>query len=733
MQKGFRYFFLFVGLSLGLSGFAQVKKESRYDYTNQRRTRSKSPSVVLKQDLEKSVEFVYNRGKGSEAILDSFLQLIDPAQIKKMKGYKNPQSTRIELMTYEVRSMEAVQRIEQLLDEGFQVRLVADSGPPTLLEAPSAKVQKQWSNNQKRYYLGAYDLDFDGEVSEKDIAQYNKERSRGVTNAIWEQLEALKKSHPKKFEFVATPYEMVPADDASLYVRLTHFKSYGVAFQQTDDSWKTVKEMVVSANMTDSCMSCRIATSKENQQKYLSGEAFKIAKGSEGNIQFGAVLNDAKMIEALKGPREKWIEAYKKGEHFDSVRSSEVVSPRVVIEDPKTKSRTMIEALYSEGTKFDDQKTIDPVYIALTEIISNPENELKVYYDADFVFTHKGVARHLRHHLASGHMEDWGVWIDGNFANEAYSALPDLLYAPHKNNSKGVLSGKSIQELQSPKMEEEWQKKVFVFEGERGVYGAEGDKLHAKTRYFEYVDGAKQRHYVVIWGSGNNSTNAGKLNADGVYIMDSTDERVRQAVLPFFDGLKKEKRMRFYTNSFLERRLIEMFKPVKPIISGKSIEELQAPESFLVKFENVLNQQEAGTRSKKQLQKIVETLESTGTLNEAGENFLKIMNWYLKNSSASHAFGWADLDLVLFVSNPVNIPQTGFLQDLLHRWTGDSSVASETAIADFSKPLARFEKAKDFANAQTENISRIVAQCSVAWSRLGLPTQKPRSKAGVGP
>ncbi len=682
------------------------------DYTPTRSRLLPDKSVALAQPWGESVRFLFNRGEGAIHFQTELLELLTPGNLAKTSGFQSPAKTRITLMTYEFRSQEIFERIKELVAEGYQLRVVSDSGTFTLAELPTDKQWKAWTQVQRDYFTRRYDRDHDGKVTQEDLDKANE--TAFVSNAFWTELTALAKQHPKALELVATPYEIVPANEHSLYTRLSHLKRNEIAVQKADGSWQPEVAMLSSANLTYGCLDCSIGQKQENLDSYVSGEKYTKARGSEGHIQFGAIITGHDAIAAISGPTEEWIALYKQGKHFDSAKPKEKQNPRIVFDEAGL--RTTLQAFYSEGTIIDSRAAEDPVW-AITSILSRPENELKVFYDAQFVFTHKNIARHLRHHLISGKMEALGVFVDGNFATAAYSALPDMLFAHKLQNAILVSPENALQKFPALPEELAWTQNVFVFNGKQGVYGGTGDKLHSKVSYFEYLDGQKIRHYVVAWGSANKSTNAGKLNADGLFVLDSLDPNVGKQVRPFFEGLKTEKRMQPFSQAYLEERLLEMLKPAEEVFhrsaKGYFIDELAA----------ALTTPTTRTR----LDDLITTMRDAGAVNANGENFLGLMEWYVQHAPKDRAFTWSDLHVALELSNPNVDIQEGLVIAARRLWLGEKpGVKAVNAFEKTMTAMSRHEKAA--SRKLAPELLEIMSQCEATLTRLDFPIYKGGKK-----
>ncbi len=663
-----------------------------------------SQSVLLEQSSwDDGVRFIYNRGEGGVDYEDFLLnEVLNPNKIKKIKGFKEFSSTRIVLMTYEVRSQKVIERIQELLRLGCKVLVVSDSSTFEFLKIPPKKVQASWSKRQREYFQASFDLDGDGKVTDADVDLKN--RKLFLSNEAWRRLKALARQYPKLLELVSTPYAVVPESEAQNYIKLTHLKWYGVDFRGKDGKFKPVLAFVSSANLTETCLAKRVEISRSNQERYLQGENFQYAQGSQGHVQFGALLEGEKILVALQGPRDEWIELFRQGKPFDERSLPATLYPRIVFKDG-----SVLQAFYTEGTRIQSRKPIDVVWAAITPILSNSANQLKVYYDSQFVFSHKQLALMIRHQLVSGNAEELGIFIDGNYAVAPYSALPDLLFAPRVQDSFGVLPGKALQQVVALPKNLKWQDSVFVYDGEKGVVGAPPDKLHTKLTYFEYEDSSGIRHYVVVWGSANKSSNAGKLNADGLFVLDSPDPKVREQVLPFFQALKTDSRMRSYSKAYVEQRLLELIKPDRKIFNERFIRELT----------ELLDH----PKNNKALQPLLSKLKQAGGMNKAGEGFLKLLSWYIRN--AEQGLSWEDFYLIHALASKPHPPQFGLLQDIKERWLARTH--SKAARAS----LSRIFNAMDWKAPEPPNspvMQEIVRGCEAFLLKLGV-----KNSAGVSP
>src|SRR5262249_40282398 len=146
----------------------------------------------------------------------------------------------------------------------------------------------------------------------------------------WEKAVELQKKYSKTLELIKTPYEMVPTNENALYPRLTHFKETVIEVAGTKGEWIPQIAMVSSANLTDSCLKCRISQSKVNKERYLKGDKYAYAKGSQGHVQFGAIIKGSAVLTTLIGPVERWIELYRQGKHFDAAPLTDKQFPRLV-------------------------------------------------------------------------------------------------------------------------------------------------------------------------------------------------------------------------------------------------------------------------------------------------------------------------------------------------------------------------------------------------------------------
>src|SRR5690606_11347587 len=120
------------------------------------------------------------------------------------------------------------------------------------------------------------------------------------------------------------------------------------------------------------------------------------------------------------------------------------------------------------------------------------------------------------------------------------------------------------------------------------------------------------RRHLLTWGSANATQNAGNLNAEVIFVLDSPDPELGVQMRHFFSGLLNEKRMRPYLEAYLEKRLLETFR-VSP--------EVYSPE-FLEKLETFLLAEKKNHRTYRAL---VTKLEKARAQNLHGKNLLKIL------------------------------------------------------------------------------------------------------------
>ena len=657
-----------------------------------------------------SIQFLYNRGEGQVHFLTELKSFLDPARIAKLPGYKSRQKTRITLMTYELRSRDIKDLIAANLAAGSEVRAIVDASPIAQLKPLTDAEVAKLTPNQRLYYRDAYDRNNDGKITSEDIDVVNEERY--LSAQIWKQLQALKPKYKDRLELVTPPFELVPEFDHFAYPHLTHFKWYAVEFQNAKGEWVPAEALVGSANLTDSCLDKRISGSKVNKERYLNGEAYTYTKGSEGNIQFASRISNPEVLQATKGPLEEWIALYKEGKNFDLAKPISKLWPRVVFQGKDGSVNGVLQAYFSEGTKVEGRSAIDPTS-AIMKILSAAK-EVKVIYDSQFVFTHKAYARHLRHHLARGGLEDLFIMVDGTFVAEDFSAVSDLLFAPRISNSPGVLPTKAISDYHPLPDGLDWTQKVFGFDGFAGVFGSKDpDKLHTKLSYYEYLDDKNVRHYLVAWGSANKSTNASRLNADGLYILDTIDAEMAKPVKAFFEGLKNEERKRSFSELYLEHRFLEMVNPDTNVFN----------KDYLKDFSDYLSKP-----SKKSLSKLIDPLEKAGAKTIYGENAIRVLRWYDEYSEKK--LDWSELSLVLFVAHPKNVLQIGLSEALQRRWLG--AKASPAAKQTFAKLVKSLKSSVKDDLPPPKTVQEIIKHCTPFLKRMGVPVPVPSSKEGDG-
>lgn len=670
-----------------------------YEFTPDRHSVPLSPSVELKASISDHVEFLYNRGRGAVSFRDTVLAMLEPEYLKSLKGFRSFKTTRLDLSVYEFRLLEILDPIETLLKKGIHLRFVADPSTYSVFKPLREGDFDSLSEAQKNAYIKSYDLDGDGEVTSQDAEQINERRF--VSIQAFSQLRELQQKYPAQIELIEPPLEIVSGSDLLPFPRLHHLKDVSVDFYK-EGVWKPQISLRSSANLTDSCMHHRIAQSHGNKQRYVNRDfaSTNYAKGSQGNVQFGALIKGENILANIQEIKETWLNLYKKKKHFDEGSLRETILPRIVFEDPRG-FRSTLETYYSEGTKAEGRKKIDPV-LAAVHHLSGPDKTLRVHYSTQFVSTHTAKNHALRYLIdkAGDKMEDFFVLVDGNFATQSYSSLPHLAFAPSVALQFGTLEGKVIKDIPELPAKLDWQNTIGVYEGNQGVFGADADKMHAKVDYYEYVTRDGQRHYLVVWGSANSSKNSSKGNADVLHVLDSTDPYVGKSVRSYFKALKTDSRVFPFSQSYIDRKLRDAFNWDQRILN----------EDFIRDFERFLS---GAKLRQKNLDYFIKQFSLAKTHSEFGENFLKILKWYSAN--VDKKLNWQSFYIILQVSNPGHQIPDSLISDLAKKW----SVKKPAAKTALKRVISNLGKLESFGSV-SKNVSRILQNCSLYLKRLGI-------------
>lgn len=686
------------GLLLFLGGAAGAPAQA-FEFTPDRNAVPLSPSREVKGRLSDHVQFLFNRGKGAVSFRDTVLDMFTPEYLRSIKGFKSFSTTRIDLSVYEFRLFEVLGPLENLLKKGVRLRFVADPSTFTKFAPLAPKQLKALTPAQQDAYIKSYDKDGDGVVTTKDAESINEDRLLAIEAHRY--LESFAKRFPGQVELIQPPLELVSSSELLPFPRLHHLKDVSVDFYK-NGAWQSQVSLRSSANLTDSCMHHRVAQSHGNKLRYLSGNFAETnyAKGSQGNVQFGAFLKGNALLASVQEYKETWLALYKKKKHFDDGPLRPQILPRIVIEDPRG-YRSTLETFYSEGLKGEGRKTVDPV-LAAVHHISGPEKSLRVHYSTQFVSTHTAKNQALRYQIekSGAQMEDFFVLVDANFATQPYSALSHLAFAPALSLQYGTLAGRSLRELPSLPEHLKWQDNIGVYEGTKDVYGAPGDKLHAKVDYYEYVNREGERHYLVVWGSANSSKNASKGNADALHVLDTTDPSVGKVVREYFKALRTDARVFPYALAYVDRRLREAFHWDQRILN----------EDFLRSFADVLG----GKATPEALKAIVKSLAQVPTHGAYGDNLLKLLKWHSANVGKD--LDWSDFYILLELSQPGKQVPDALAQDLAVHWGVDQKAGGLRTLERTFKAL---QKQESFGKISS-NVSRILKNCTAYLQRLGV-------------
>lgn len=665
------------------------------------------PSVFVDHSWKDSIRLIYNRGEGAVSFLSEQLELLNPDSIAKLPSFQGFENLRVTMMAFEFRSMEIFRSLRLLIEKGASLRLVLDPSTYTLFEPASEETIASWTPTQKKYYLKNYDHNDDGVVDAADAEEDNRDYL--VTHRVYQELLALQKAYPKQVELIAPPHEIVPVDRSRNYPRMMHYKISAIETRSDAKSkdWRQQKAIIGSANPTDSCLNRRLSPGKENIERYISGVGeVTYVNNSEGNIQFGAVIEGEATLTALKGPIEEWIGLFEDGGHFDDSAEPLAASPRIVFKEKDLARSSVLQAVFSEGQRLTFKKPSDPLD-SITRILMQPEIKLKVYYDSQFVFSHGGQARNLRRKLADSELEEFGVFVDGNFATQPYSAMAELLFSPRMDMTRGVMARRAVQNT----VEEvrDWQDNVFVFEGERGIFGVKGDKLHTKLSYFEYETPKGERHHLVVFGSANKSTKAGRMNADGLLVLDSLDPQIGVQMRKFFTALRAHRKMRPFASSWLEFNFLEFIHSDGGFFTSKLYDELP---QFLTATTKISRADRV-----RYFKKLSEALRVAAPATEQGEFFVSLMQWFSNHSK--RLLDWQELAILFRVSVSKDAVEEGVLEDLRSRWLGDDASRAEVKAFD-AVFAARQAKGRSKLEGVSKALQEIINECEAAAAGWGL-------------
>lgn len=664
------------------------------------------PSVKVPNSWSQSVRFIYNRGEGQTHFLDEMLELTDAERIRELAGFTGFSNVRLTVMAFEFRSMEVFGRIRKLLEQGASFRLVLDPSTFTLFEPVKDEIFKAWSPSQQRYYLKNYDHNKDGVVDSEDARTDNRDYI--LTNQVYQKLQELRAQYPERMEIISAPYEIVPVDRSRNYPRMMHYKISAIEFRDASPAgqWRQQKAIISSANPTDSCLNRRISQREDNVARYLGCENdIHFIKGSEGNVQFGAVLEGEAVLAAINGPVEEWIQLFKAGKHFDDLDVPLGETPRVVFKEKNLPEPSILQAFFSEGQRNIFQKASDPMD-SITRALMQPEVKLRVYYDSQFVFSHGAQARSLRRKIAESELEEYGVFVDGNFATQPYSALSELLFAPRLDLSRGVLSRRAIQSHVSEVPD--WQNNVFVFEGDRGIFGAKGDKLHTKLSYFEYELPNGVRHHIVVFGSANKSTKAGRMNADGLLMLDSVDPAIGVTMRKFFAALREHRKMRPFSDAWLEFNFLEYLQPDSGFFTSQ----------IFATLPDYLNGEGAAVERRRYAKKLITAVRNASPINEQGKFFIALLSWFLEKSQ--RPLNWEELSILFRISVSQERVEDGLLIDMKNRWLSPELTAEDRAAFD-ALFYERQLRTKSAPQGISSALQRVLNECeadAIGWGLL---------------
>jgi hypothetical protein len=651
------------------AGLLQAQPSSFRNFSPNPISRPHQQSISVDAKWDEFIRFLPNRGPTGVHYLTEVLKLMEPARLSKLKGFQSPKKTRLTLSSLEFRSAEVMKAVEHLLSKGYLIRLVVDSGFAHLIEMPTEELWDSWSEHQRAYFVRSFDHNRDGKVEESDLKVENRHRALGAKT--WMRFQKLAEEYSGQLELIESPREIVPVRDEYNYPRLHHTKALSIQFK-TAKGWSgPIIDFKSSANFTDTCLDRRVQGSEANLDKYLDDQEAERLPQSQGHIQFGAVFGerhqDPKALEAMTAHLEKWYQAYTEGQAFDFVNPPEFRHPALTFKDGST-----LEVFYSEGQRLDGKKTIDPIW-AITETLNRKDLQLTAYFDTQFVFTHSTFAKHLRSVLSRNKPKELFLAVDGSQATEPWSALPHALFAPIIRESAGVLPGKAIED--TPEIDESlrWEENVYVYEGGADLHGRENDKLHLKLRYFEFINAEGVKVHVVMWGSANTSHNTSKLSSDVTYIFKTKDPKIAKLMRPFFETIRKDRRMVPYSRAYLSRTLLQEFHPTKDLQS----------KAFYERFAHFLS----GGKRRDTFDYLISTLKKAGPSTVRGKLLLQWLQWSARHRDPLKDFGWDDFWILLRMTESGRAISGEFFEDVRNRWTSEikTKSARESARRAFDR------------------------------------------------
>lgn len=738
-----------------------------------------SESVIIKDDWTNHFEYLFNIGDKAvnfENIL--FQEILNLERVEKLPGFESPKRTRFILSTYELQHRGVVDFVKMAISNGYQVKVIADGNVIQKFKPLTKNQIAKLSDNQKSYYYKTYDINEDGIVDKSDIEKVNSRNK--ISRWCWSELEKLQAQKPGLLKLMSSPSESVPGINLN-FPRIHHWKEYGVQFYK-NGNWADIISLIPSSNLTNTCLNHekgRISNSLANFLRYTradqsawdkalrekkiteaSYQNFMNAEGEDkykiqfaktsdnpqtgkklrsGHVQFGQFFRSSKILKIFKGrPVDRWVNQYRQNKFFDSARAKKRFLPEVIFDDKKKGTYSRLRAYYSEGLKVANADT-DFVMTAYNSILSDPGNSLRVFKSTQFVATHPRIINKINQALGNDVFEDFMMVVDGNFSSETYSAFPRLVSS--QINDQAFTPWTKALKLNdlSPEQKLKTLSSMYSFDGNLGIYGGrEGIKLHAKMSYMEYIDSHGVRHYVVIHGSGNLSVNAGKGNADGLIVFDTTDSRLKEQIDPYFEGLKNNARTKPFLETLLQKRLAHMIKynhesslevkargfdKAKEVrIIEQNYDLLNIDNGKLTKeFANLIKGNLTKALEGQKLDEIIAILSSEqANLSAFNKNFVDILKYFRKLETP---FRLDQLIQSLYLSNPQNHPYQGFTKRIEIEWLKTINKKDREAFAKEFRQL--INGMTRFSNSHEEVLldptaREIISNCDLHFRNLGV-------------
>lgn len=741
------------------------------------------PAIIINGDWTKSLDMVVNIGENSqnfESIL--FDEILNLEKIRKIKNFKSPSQTKIILSTYELQHRRVVDFVALAVSEGFQVEVVADGNILHHFTELDQEEIDRLTDRQKEYYYRNYDLDGNGIVSSSDAQKYNAKYE--LTRWCWSELQKTQQASPSLLKLIASPYEVVPDPNLN-FPRIHHWKEYTIQFRE-NEKWLDVKSFIPSSNLTNTCLNHeqgRISGSFVNQLRYTraplpeweealaqnkirqadfnhfvnaTGEdKYKIAFARtakdkitgdplrNGHVQFGMIFKDPLVLQILKEQQLKnWELGYKKNLFFDQLSPRSSYYPEIIFDNKKNKTYSKLRAFFSEGVQLSGAES-DFVFTAYNTIFSDPGNSIRVFKTSQFVATHPKIISKINLAMMSEKFEEAFMVVDGNFSTETYSAFPSLVLSQINDQPMTPWTKSISANHLSQKRKSQILNSMFSFDGQEGIYGGkDGIKLHAKMSYIEYVDSRNVRHYVVIHGSGNLSVNAGKGNADGLIVFDTTDSKLKSIIDPYFEGLKQNPRTKDFLSTYLQKRLAHVINYNEQAlreVKARGFERSSAAKfiesnyellninkgTLTYEFSRLLKGQLSEVQEKLALASAINLITKNNNGSDFSKNLLKTLRFY-QGTGAPLRF--EEFHQMLYLSNPQNNPSSGFIKRLRVEWlkrvTQGEKITLTKKYHSLVSRLSRFHAGDGQSYFPTAIELEILANCNQHFKNLNLNSKE---------